>query len=113
MAETVTATWLPRSTSFLTKVATWRMRSRSATDVPPNFITILAIDGSVCAPCVQAIHRRHMSEAQRRMLDFSSPVYGGGGCAATAAQTEGAPLHRFAVPLPRKRGGEGSRSCRT
>ena len=43
MAETTTATWLPRSTSRFTRVATWRMRSRSATEVPPNFMTILAI----------------------------------------------------------------------
>src|SRR6188508_2667152 len=39
MAETMTATWWPASTSRLTWRATLRMRSRSATDVPPNFIT--------------------------------------------------------------------------
>ncbi len=43
MAETTTATWAPRSTSRFTRPATWRMRSRSATEVPPNFITIFAI----------------------------------------------------------------------
>ena len=43
MADTTTATLLPRATSRFTKVATWRMRSRSATDVPPNFIAINAI----------------------------------------------------------------------
>ncbi len=39
MAETTTATWCPASTSRLTRSATLRMRSRSATEVPPNFIT--------------------------------------------------------------------------
>src|ERR1700682_6356688 len=39
MAETTTATSWPASTSRLTWRATLRMRSRSATDVPPNFIT--------------------------------------------------------------------------
>ena len=43
MAETTTATWLPRSTSRLTCAATLRMRSRSATEVPPNFMTIRAM----------------------------------------------------------------------
>src|SRR5579863_3254600 len=43
MAETTTATLLPRSTSRLTSIATWRMRSMSATEVPPNFIAIKAI----------------------------------------------------------------------
>ena len=32
-----------RSTSRLTRAATLRMRSRSATDVPPNFITMRAM----------------------------------------------------------------------
>jgi ubiquinone biosynthesis O-methyltransferase len=39
MAETTTATSWPASTSRLTWRATLRMRSISATDVPPNFIT--------------------------------------------------------------------------
>src|SRR5262245_35776750 len=43
MAETTTATLLPRSTSRFTRVATWRIRSMSATEVPPNFIAIVAI----------------------------------------------------------------------
>src|SRR6185312_1029607 len=43
MALTTTATLLPRSTSRLTRPATWRMRSRSATEVPPNFIAIVAM----------------------------------------------------------------------
>src|SRR5665647_2749968 len=43
MAETTTATSWPASTSRLTWRATLRMRSRSATDVPPNFITKRAI----------------------------------------------------------------------
>jgi hypothetical protein len=42
MAETTTATLLPRSTSRFTRVATWRMRSMSATEVPPNFIAMVA-----------------------------------------------------------------------
>src|SRR5580704_8838610 len=43
MAETTTATSWPASTSRLTWRATLRMRSMSATDVPPNFITRRAI----------------------------------------------------------------------
>src|SRR5678815_1391519 len=39
MAETTTATSWPASTSRLTWRATLRMRSISATDVPPNFMT--------------------------------------------------------------------------
>ena len=39
MAETTTATCLPSAASACTRRATRRMRSRSATDVPPNFIT--------------------------------------------------------------------------
>ena len=39
MAETTTATSWPASTSRLTWRATLRMRSMSATEVPPNFIT--------------------------------------------------------------------------
>ena len=43
MADTTTATSWPASTSRLTWCATLRMRSMSATDVPPNFITKRAI----------------------------------------------------------------------
>ena len=43
MAETTTATSWPASTSRLTWRATLRMRSMSATDVPPNFITSRAM----------------------------------------------------------------------
>ncbi len=39
MAETTTATLWPASISAATRRATRRMRSRSATEVPPNFIT--------------------------------------------------------------------------
>ena len=39
MAETTTATCARRATSAATSRATRRMRSRSATEVPPNFIT--------------------------------------------------------------------------
>ena len=59
MAETTTATWLPRSTSRFTSAATWRMRSRSATEVPPNFIAIVAIDLAPGLPCLcGGLHRR-------------------------------------------------------
>src|SRR5688572_19672833 len=44
MAETTTATSCPASTSRLTWRATLRIRSISATEVPPNFITIRAIE---------------------------------------------------------------------
>ena len=43
MADTTTATSWPASTSRLTWCATLRMRSMSATDVPPNFITSRAM----------------------------------------------------------------------
>src|SRR5690606_1949817 len=43
MAETTTATSLPASTSRFTWRATVWIRSRSATEVPPNFITMRAI----------------------------------------------------------------------
>jgi hypothetical protein len=46
MAETTTATSFPASTSRLTRVATLRMQSRSATEVPPNFITMRDIGAS-------------------------------------------------------------------
>src|SRR3984957_12006439 len=44
MADTTTATSWPASTSRLTWRATLRMRSMSATEVPPNFITRRAIE---------------------------------------------------------------------
>ena len=43
MADTTTATSWPASTSRLTCCATLRIRSRSATEVPPNFMTSRAI----------------------------------------------------------------------
>src|SRR5690606_28799784 len=43
MAETTTATSWPASTSRFTWAATTRMRSTFATEVPPNFMTSLAI----------------------------------------------------------------------
>src|SRR6202000_2136717 len=39
MAKPTTATRRPSATSAATRRATRRMRSRSATEVPPNFIT--------------------------------------------------------------------------
>ena len=44
MAETTTATSLPRSTSALTLRATFLMRSMSPTEVPPNLRTMRAMD---------------------------------------------------------------------
>ena len=44
MAETTTATSWPASTSRLTWRATLRMRPMSATEVPPNFITMRAME---------------------------------------------------------------------
>src|SRR3977135_2997293 len=46
MAETTTATSWPASTSRLTWRATFLMRSISATEVPPNFITSRAMRDS-------------------------------------------------------------------
>lgn len=53
IADTTTATLLPASCSRLTCRATFRMRSRSATDVPPNFITTTAISIAHPAPLDQ------------------------------------------------------------
>src|SRR4051812_6482511 len=50
MAETTTATSWPASTSRLTWRATLRMRSISATEVPPNFITRRAMAGLGASP---------------------------------------------------------------
>ena len=50
MAETTTATSWPASTSRLTWRATLRMRSISATEVPPNFITRRAMAGLRASP---------------------------------------------------------------
>ena len=47
MAETTTITSCPSSRSRFTRVATWRIRPGSATEVPPNFITIRAIGRSM------------------------------------------------------------------
>ena len=49
MADTTTATSFPASTSRFTRWATVRIRSRSATEVPPNFITIRGIGPRRCA----------------------------------------------------------------
>src|SRR5712691_6266634 len=43
MALTTTTTWFPRARLAATRSATWRMRSTSATEVPPNFCTTSAI----------------------------------------------------------------------
>src|SRR3984957_8125750 len=43
LALTTPATLCPRSTSRFTREATWRMRSRSASEVPPNFMAMVAI----------------------------------------------------------------------
>ena len=42
IAETTRTTWLPWRTERATLSATWRMRSASPTDVPPNFWTTRA-----------------------------------------------------------------------
>src|SRR3546814_766074 len=64
MAVTTTATSLPASSSTFTRAAARRMRGRSATEVPPNFITMRAIDvsrfvviGSCCDWLLTAAHR--------------------------------------------------------
>src|SRR5450759_970022 len=83
MAETTTATSWPASTSRLTWRATLRMRSRSATDVPPNFITRRAMTflnapkGANKRPAVPAAkgaytYRRGAETATLRALRTSS-----------------------------------------
>src|ERR1700761_7758345 len=66
MAETTTTTRLPRSTSPFTSEATWRIRGRSATEVPPNFIAIVAIcsRNPVCPALCGGLHRRACCPAQ-------------------------------------------------
>ncbi len=49
IADTTTATSWPASTSRLTCRATLRMRAMSATEVPPNFITMRAMEA--ISPC--------------------------------------------------------------
>ena len=66
MAETTTATWLPRSTS-----ASPRSRHGGCgPDRPPRCRRISSQSwpstGPFARPCVQAIHRRHIAHAQRR-----------------------------------------------
>src|SRR3546814_7247848 len=63
IADTTTATSLPASTSRLTRRATFLIRSTSPTEVPPNFITMRAIAGSVCRPRSE----EHTSELQSLM----------------------------------------------
>src|SRR3981081_4651796 len=68
MAETTTATSWPAPTSRLTWRATLRMRSISATDVPPNFITSRAIAGfgAPCVACGAGAAGRPRAGPQRR-----------------------------------------------
>src|SRR5205085_5037804 len=47
IADTTTATLCPASTSLCTSLATFCIRGMSATDVPPNFMTILDIEALV------------------------------------------------------------------
>ena len=61
MAETTTATSWPASTSRLTWRATLRMRSMSATEVPPNFITRRAMAGTCGRSGEQGDRRRRFS----------------------------------------------------
>ena len=63
MAETTTATSWPASTSRLTWRATLRMRSISATEVPPNFITRRAMAGR--SPKVKARGDKPLREPPR------------------------------------------------
>ena len=69
MALTTTATLLPRSTSRFTRVATWRMRSMSATEVPPNFIAIIAMFVPVC-PAFAAAY----IDGQAPLLNPDTPI---------------------------------------
>ena len=49
IAETTTATSFPAARSRLTRFATLRMRSIPAIDVPPNFITMRGMIGSIAS----------------------------------------------------------------
>src|SRR5579864_3335539 len=79
MAETTTATSWPASTSRLTCRATLRMRSISATDVPPNFITRRAMSllgkpptPARLAPAVKRAYRWRGRGGQRLRLEVRS-----------------------------------------
>ena len=76
MAETTTATSLPASTSRLTRRATFRMRSISATEVPPNFCTMRAIawDPSPARMMPPACGCRETGIAGERRVYILSPA---------------------------------------
>ena len=89
MAETTTATSWPASTSRLTWRATLRMRSISATDVPPNFITRRAMTfpdapkGANKRPAVPAAkgaytYRRGGRDLQHHCRAGNAPEHGAG-----------------------------------
>ena len=71
IADTTTATSCPASTSRLTWRATLRIRSRSATEVPPNFITKRAIEnqnpGNRRGLRIRTEDRFHGPETRRRV----------------------------------------------
>ena len=78
MAETTTATSWPASTSRLTCRATLWMRSRSATEVPPNFITMRAMKAICPWICGRGPGNEWKPPAQahrmRRLLSQTAPL---------------------------------------
>src|SRR3984957_13327792 len=86
MADTTTATSFPASTSRLTWRATLRMRSMSATEVPPNFITSRPIAGlgAPCSSCRNVLRAGPARRDRRARGRKGAYTYRRGDGAATA-----------------------------
>src|SRR5262245_16327709 len=116
MAETTTATSWPASTSRLTWRATLRMRSISATDVPPNFITRRAMSRE--CPRESGLSFSDGGQGlQPAVPFFPLPLAGEGGERRRREPEEGfrasgsplPPSHLLGHPLPQAGEGKGSR----
>src|SRR3954469_408900 len=96
MALTTTTTSLPRRRVRATWSATSRMRSGSATDVPPYFWTTSAIRSRLPATLARRAHRKTSAPARR------APVQAAGVAAGAEAPPEPAPHHRRRRPCRRR-----------
>jgi hypothetical protein len=68
IAETTTATRSPAATCLATRPATLRMRSRSATEVPPYFCTTSVKAGHSQSVGARVVERSGTPAASRRKL---------------------------------------------
>src|SRR5580704_204135 len=80
MADTTTATSWPASTSRLTWRDTLRMRSMSATDVPPNFITSRAMTRTPASPRHGKIAQAGANWIDTGAVASPQPRVAGAGC---------------------------------